>query len=187
MVVQAGAARTVAATDPEAARRAVATVIDTGERAADELDQLLTMLGTTGAEPSPPATARDVHELVREAQRSGLDVELESTGDHAPSRGSSLELSAYRIVQEALTNARKHAPGSHVRVRLRFDSGAVTVRIENDDSTAATADAGALGAGRGLAGMHERVAMFGGRLEAGPRPTGGFVVEALMPLDSVAT
>jgi signal transduction histidine kinase len=183
MVVQAGAARTVAAADPEAAHRAVQTVIDTGRQAAEELHQLLSLLRTGGDEEPSSPSSWDVDDLVNRARQSGLEIELERTGRHAPSAGSSLELSVYRIVQEGLTNVRKHAPGSLVRVHLRFDPRAVAVRIENDGSPGTAADLAALGAGRGLVGIRERVTMFGGRFEAGPGQGGGFVVDALMPLE----
>lgn len=85
-------------------------------------------------------------------------------------------------MQEALTNARKHAPGSQVWVAVHYDHDAVTVRVKNDASRASSSDVGELGAGRGLIGMRERVAVFGGRFEAGPDPGGGFVVDALLPV-----
>jgi len=187
MVVQAGAARTVAATDPVAARGAVGTVIDAGQQAMAELDQLLSLLGDGGAEKIPPPTRRDVEQLISDAQRSGLDVKLERMGSHPLPEGSSLELSAYRIVQESLTNIRKHAPGSSVRVHMLTEPGGVEVRIENDGPPDEPRDLSDYGAGHGLVGMRERVAMFGGRLEAGPRPSGGFLVDAVMRLERTAT
>lgn len=187
MVVQAGAARTVADTDPRAARRAVQTVVDNGDKATAELEQLLALLKTGSTDEPQPAGARDVGELVDHARQSGLAVDLDQSGDRVPAAGGSLELSAYRIVQEALTNARKHAPGSRVSVRVRFESDSVAVRVENEGTTAQALAPSVQGAGRGLVGMRERVAMFGGRFEAGPVPGGRFVVDAWMPLEVVTT
>jgi signal transduction histidine kinase len=186
MVVQAGAARTVAAVDPDAARQATRAVVEAGAEAERELDQLLSLLLAEDAgDPIPPGR-RDVEELITQARESGLDVELDRVGAYEPPAGSSIELSAYRIVQESLTNVRKHAPGARVYVHLRFGPDAVGVRVENERSPASARDVARLGAGHGLLGMRERVAIFGGRLQAGPRGSGGFVVDAVMPLEQVA-
>jgi signal transduction histidine kinase len=185
MVVQAGAARTVASTDPAAARQAIQAVIGTGRQAADELERLLDLLAAGAVHAPQPGGSRDVDELVRRARQSGLDVEFVRTGNFAPPTGSSLELSVFRILQEALTNAHKHAPGACVRVQMTFDTSALVLRVENDESPAQAQDIVSLGAGRGLLGMQERVAMFGGRFEAGPAPGGGFVVDALLPAGGV--
>lgn len=187
MVVQAGAARVVADTDPPSARQAVRTVMDTGEKAAEELEQLLALLRTGGAEQPLSVQAPDLGELVDQARRSGLAVDLDQSGDRAPAAGSTLELSAYRIVQEALTNVRKHAPGSRVSVRVRFEPDSVVVRVENEGPTEPALAPNVPGAGRGLVGMRERVAMFGGRFEAGPVPGDRFVVDAWMPLEVVTS
>jgi signal transduction histidine kinase len=188
MVVQAGAARTVGAADPEVADKAVRVVLDTGRQATQELGQLLTLLSVGDPSQGPPRLGSwDVEDLVAQARQSGLEVELARSGNASPPVGSSLEVSAFRIVQEALTNVRKHAPGSRVAVHVHVERGAVALRIENDPSTSTPADLGALGAGAGLIGMRERVAVFGGRLEAGPRPGGGFVVDALLPREGTAT
>jgi signal transduction histidine kinase len=113
---------------------------------------------------------------VREA---GLPVELEVEGEP---RGLpvGLELSAYRIVQEALTNALKHAGEARATVRVRY--GADSLELEIVDDGAGAADARATGGGHGLVGMRERVALYGGRFEAARRPSGGFTVRALLPI-----
>ena len=187
MVVQAGAARTVVTTDPEAARGAIKAVIDVGDQTMGELDQLLRVLGEADPEDIPDSADRDVERLVMDAQRAGLDVNLERTGSHPLPAGSSLELSAYRIVQESLTNARKHAPGARVRVTMVLDPDQVALRVENDGPEGKPGALGELGAGQGLIGMRERVALFGGSLNAAPRPSGGFAVEAVMRLQGAAT
>jgi signal transduction histidine kinase len=185
MVVQAGAARTVSAIDRDGARRAVQAVLDAGGQAEDELAQLLALL-TDDGQPAPPPGPRDLSDLVTSARSTGQQVELELVGQDALPAGSSVALSTYRIVQEALTNARKHAPGSSVQVQLRCEPHRVSVRIENGPAgrSDGPSELEGLGAGRGLTGIRERVAVFGGRLESGSLPGGGYVVEALMPLEA---
>ncbi|HZC28855.1 MAG TPA: histidine kinase, partial [Gaiellaceae bacterium] len=187
MVVQAGAARTVAGVDPEAARTAIRTTTETGEQAIEELRQLLSLLEARSAEGVRPAVRAGVEELVREARQAGLAVELQETGGRRPRPGSSLELSVYRIVQECLTNVRKHAPGAHVQVRLRYGRDSVVVRVENEAAGAERHELDGLGVGQGLLGMRERVTMFGGRFDAGPTHGGGFIVNAVMPRPEAAT
>ena len=111
---------------------------------------------------------------------AGLEVELEVVGEQ-PELSPALELSAYRIVQEALTNTLRHAGAEHATVTLRFDPDAVTVEVLDDGSAPPSTNGGN---GRGLIGMRERVATFGGRLEAGPDAAGGFRVTARLPLSS---
>jgi signal transduction histidine kinase len=139
-----------------------------------------------GGEERGTSSSRDVHELVEQARGSGLRVQLEVTGSPPPSPGSTVEAFAYRIVQEALTNARKHAPGTSVTVSLRHDPHDIAIRVQDDGPAGAPKDLAALGAGQGLVGMRERVAMVGGRLQAGPNPSGGFLVEAILPREAAA-
>lgn len=141
------------------------------------------MLGDDAARS--PARPRDFEALVRQARQAGLEADLEVEGVQRPAVGSSLEVAAYRIVEESLTNVVKHAAGARAHVRLRFGADAVTVRVENDAAPGA-GDLASVGAGHGLLGMQERVAIFGGRIDAGPRPGGGFVIEAVMPLEEAA-
>jgi signal transduction histidine kinase len=181
MLVQASAARTVAVTDPEAALAAVDVVLASETRATAELDQLLAHLRGLDGQPAP-LPHRDIHELVSEARASGLDVQLEEFGQARPPTGGTVSIFESRIVQEALTNVRKHAPGAHVQVHIRHDPTAVEVRIDNDGGRS-QGELSSLGAGQGLVGMRERVALVGGRFHAGPKQTGGFEVEAVMPLE----
>jgi len=186
MVVQAGAARMVAATDQQAARQAVGVVLDTGQQATGELDELLSLLRgdtTMPASSSPP----NVEELVGQARLAGLDVDLQRVGTEPVAAGSTLEVFEYRLVQEALTNVRKHAPDARVHVRLQHDPDSVVIHVENTPPAATPGALVTLGAGHGLLGMRERVALLGGQLQAEPTQTGGFAVRAVMPRELVET
>jgi len=182
MVVQSEAARMSITMDPAGARQALTTVVAAGERAQHELDQLLALLGPTV--PTASAPIRDIAQLVGEARATGLNVELEEYGRHPDDRTASLALSVYRVVQEALTNVWKHAAGAAVRVQLRYQSDAILLSVENDRASADAHALAASGAGQGLVGMRERVALFGGTFHAGPRAGGGFAVEARIPVQS---
>lgn len=150
--------------------------IETIERAArqsvGEMRRLLGMLRPGEGEPVRQPGLDDLDALVRD---TGLDVDLRVTGERVP-LSPGLELTAYRIVQESLTNALKHAPGASVRATLAYEAGALHIAVEND---APGVPAGT-GTGHGLPGMRERVALYGGTLEAGPGPD-GFAVRARLP------
>jgi signal transduction histidine kinase len=182
MVLQAGAIEVTAA-DPET-RRAAAGLRDAGMQALDELRELVGVFGgeRTGESPSvgPPAPRADLRELVEASAAAGVDVRLACSGD-ADEVPSAVLRTAHRVVQEALTNVHKHAPGGQVRVEVRYGGDAVTVAVSN---TAATADPALrqTGSGSGLRGLRERVAIIGGSLHAGPRPDGGFAVRAELPV-----
>ena len=183
MTVQAGAARTVAATDPAAAVRAMAAVEHAGRQALDELRHLLGVLRPMSVpeatEPQPGLL--EIDPLVEQTRRAGLDVTLTTEGDVTglPAR---VELSAYRIVQESLTNVVKHAgSGARTRVRLANDGSSLLVEVTDDGSGATILP----GAGHGLIGMRERALLLGGSLDAGPGADGGFDVRARLPLDGV--
>jgi signal transduction histidine kinase len=182
MVLQAGAIEVTAA-DPET-RRAAEGLRDAGMQALDELRDLVGVFGgeRTGESPSvgPPAPRADLRELVDASAAAGVDVRLVCDGD-ADAVPSAVLRTAHRVVQEALTNVHKHAPGGQVRVDVRYGSDTVTVAVAN---TAATADPalGPTGSGSGLRGLRERVAIIGGALHAGPCPDGGFAVRAELPV-----
>jgi signal transduction histidine kinase len=182
MVLQAGAIEVTAA--DEGTRRAAAGLRDAGMQALDELRDLVGVFGgqRTGESPSvgPPAPRADLHELVDASAAAGVDVHLDCGGD-ADAVPSAVLRTAHRVVQEALTNVHKHAPGGRVSVDVRYGADAVTVAVTN---TAATADPalGPTGSGSGLRGLRERVAIIGGTLQAGPRPDGGFAVRAELPV-----
>jgi signal transduction histidine kinase len=187
MTVQAGAAKAVAAQDPEGALRAMGAVEEAGRQALEELRHLLGILrpetDPDGLGPQPGLA--DLPRLVEQIRRAGLDVSLATDGVAAelPAR---VDLFAYRIVQEALTNVLKHAgPGAHSRVRLGSDSSGIVIEVL-DDGRGATVlpgldpdDAGARG--HGIVGMRERARLLGGTLDARPRPGGGFSVVAHLP------
>jgi len=178
MVVQAGAARMVAADDPTAAGQAVATVLECGQQAENELQQMVAVL--RGDEAPEPVVDPDLPALVARSRASGLEVALDGSGELPE---GAVQVFAYRLVQEALTNVRKHAPGSTVEVAVREHADGVEVRVENSGTTASSLSGS--GAGHGLIGMQERVDLLGGRLETGPTPRGGFLVRAVLPRELV--
>ncbi|MGA9749878.1 MAG: sensor histidine kinase [Nocardioides sp.] len=181
MVVQADGARYAAAQDPSAATQALATIGDTGRESLTEMRRLLGLLRSdeedTGTRPQPGLV--DLEYLLAEASGSGMRLTTE-IDQPLPDAAPGLGLIVYRLVQEALTNVRKHAgPEPHVRVAVRRLGDGLRITVEDDGRGASARDDGR---GNGVLGMRERVAAVGGSLEAGPRPGGGFRVEALVPL-----
>ncbi|WP_322920828.1 sensor histidine kinase [Nocardioides renjunii] len=178
IVIQADGARYAAAKDPGVAVGTLETISTAGREALTEMRRLLGLLrdGDTGVAPQPGLG--DVRHLVDEARAAGTRVEADLPAP-VPEVPDGVALAAYRIVQEALTNVRKHAgPGATVRVRLAVGR-AVEVEVR-DDGRGAAADTD--GHGLGLVGMRERAAVHGGTLEAGPAAGGGFAVSARLPL-----
>jgi signal transduction histidine kinase len=180
MTVQAGAAKTVAADDPESAALAMHAVEKAGRQALDELRHLLGVLRpeADGETLGPQPGLADVPQLVDQFRAAGLDASLTIDGEQVdlPAR---VDLSAYRIVQEALTNALKHAGSSaRTEVRLHTDDRGVDIEVL-DDSRGVTI---LTGSGHGILGMRERALLLGGRLDVGPRPGGGFQVVAHLPI-----
>lgn len=187
MTVQAGAAKAVATVDPEAARQAMAAVEEAGREALDELRHLLGVLRPDlerdGLGPQPGLA--DLPRLVEQVRRAGLEVSV-ATDDIAP-LAARVELSAYRIVQEALTNVLKHSgPHTATEIHLRHEKrdGAITIEVIDDgrgDTAGAGATVGRSTPGHGIVGMRERALLLGGSLDAEPRPGGGFRVVAVLP------
>jgi signal transduction histidine kinase len=185
IAVQSGVGAHVAKTQPEEAARALAAIEATSRAALTELRRLLGVLRQEG-EPegslAPVPGLADLDALLAEVAKAGLAVRLgvEGTPSQLP---AGVDLSAYRIVQEALTNVVKHAGPARAQVVVGYGDRDVTVEVTDDGRgvTAPTGD-GRAGVGHGLIGMRERVAAFGGDLEAGPRPGGGFRVAARLPL-----
>ena len=180
MGVQAGAARTVLERDPEAATRALAGIEASSRSALDELRHLLETLRTPDAVAAPAdSTVRlsALPDLVAHAAHNGLPTTLTIVGD--PVEPSELtQVNLYRIAQEALTNARRHSgPDAAADVRLRYSADAVELEIANTGRPQPGARPGL-----GLVGMRERAVASGGTLEAGPRPRGGYLVRARLPL-----
>ena len=185
MTVQAGAAKTVAADDPKAALRAMEAVEEAGREALGELRHLLGVLRPEaeldGLGPQPGVV--DVPRLVDQFVEAGLEVSLTMEGESndLPAR---VDLSAYRIVQEALTNVLKHAgPAAHAKVRLSKEDQAVVIEVFDDGQ----GDTVLLGSGHGIVGMRERALLLGGSLDAGPDPSGGFRVAAKLPIEGEQT
>ena len=180
MTVQAAAARDVFEKDPERAREALGSIESTGRAALTELRRLLSAV-REGSQPelAPQPGLGALEELAAQVRRAGLDVQLNVEGERPP-LPAALDLSAYRIVQEALTNTLKHAAATRAWVDVRFGDSEVDVSVR-DDGIGAAANGGA-GSGRGLVGMRERVELFGGQLEAGPRGGSGYAVTARLPL-----
>jgi signal transduction histidine kinase len=176
MVVQAAAAGEIFDTDPQRAREAIGAVEETGRRALNELRRLLGVVADDDAVVDPQPSLDRLGELVERVRAAGLEVELihEGTPGDVP---EGVGLSAYRIVQESLTNTLKHAFASHVTVRVRHSGDAVEVEVTDDGVGAALH-----GEGRGLIGMRERVALYGGELDAGSRAGGGYGVRARIPV-----
>ena len=202
MTVQAGAAKAVAAEDPEGALRAMGAVEEAGRQALDELRHLLGVLrpetGLDGLGPQPGLA--DLPRLVEQTRGAGLDVSLATDGvsGELPAR---VDLFAYRIVQEALTNVLKHAgPGARTEVRLGSDRNGIVIEVVDDGNGSEPPSAAAgpfrpadppvddrqdrrsgRSAGHGIVGMRERALLLGGTLDARPRPGGGFRVVAHLP------
>ncbi|MEU9373586.1 sensor histidine kinase [Streptomyces sp. NPDC048255] len=189
MVVQADGAAYVMDVAPEQAKEALQTISGTGRQALAEMRRLLGVLRTGEPQESedyvPQPDVEQIEVLVEQVRAAGLEVDFEVEG--APRRlPSGVELTAYRIVQEALTNTRKHGgPDAKASVRLVYFDDGLGLLVEDDGRGAAHElyeDGGADGAGHGLIGMRERIGMVGGTLDTGPRPGGGFRISALLPL-----
>ncbi|MEV4099332.1 histidine kinase [Nonomuraea sp. NPDC049649] len=169
-----GVARRQIPADPEQAGRTLLTGEETARQAMAEMRQLLDVLRADGEEADDHSGV-GVARLPVLVEESG-DAELTITGE-AVTLPATVDHAVYRIVQEALTNTRKHAAGARSRVRLAFSPGLVEVEVADDGPGTS-----APGVGLGLAGMAERVSLCGGELKAGPAPEGGFVVRARIPL-----
>jgi signal transduction histidine kinase len=180
MVVQAGAAERVLAGEQPHVREALAAIAGTGRQTVDEMRTVLGVLrGVAPLAPQPGLA--DLEQLVAGVRDAGLPVTLRIEGEPRP-LSQAADLSAYRIVQEALTNALKHAGPARAEVVVRFEAGAVALEVRDTGTGGGQGD----GTGHGLVGMRERVAMFGGELEALPAPGGGFAVRARLPVGAAA-
>jgi signal transduction histidine kinase len=182
MVLQAGAARQVLEREPGRVREPLLSIEESGRQAIAEMRRLLGILRENGGplSLSPQPSLAQLGELAESAERSGLKVDLRVQGE--PDRlPPGLGLTAYRIVQEALTNAVKHARAAHVTVEVHHRDRELELDV-TDDGRATAADGP--GNGHGLIGMRERVAVYGGLLDAGSRPEGGFRVHARLPIDA---
>jgi signal transduction histidine kinase len=179
IVLQAGAERRVIDDENASTREVLETVEQAGRNALTEMRRLLGMLRSDANEPlTPQPGLTDVPTLVMQLREAGLPVELEVEGERRE-LPVGIELSAYRIVQEALTNALKHAGQARAWVKIRYGSDSLELEIADDGIGGASP---AATGGHGLVGMRERVALYGGRLDAGRRPSGGFAVRVLLPI-----
>jgi signal transduction histidine kinase len=200
VVVQAQAALRMLDRDTERTRTVVASIEGTGREALEEMRQLLGVL--RGGEPGHPGDGEDgefdpqpglarLGELVEQMRAAGLPVTLRVEGAKRP-LGAAADLSAFRIVQEALTNTLKHAGPARAEVVLSYGERDLELTVRDDGRGPAAAlgrdqdGAGLRGSGHGLVGMRERVALFDGELTTGPRPGGGYQVRARLPLEVAA-
>jgi signal transduction histidine kinase len=182
IVVQATAADAVLADDPAEARRAIRAVGNTARQALGELRRVLGVVRSDeerSPEFPPQPSLAVLDGLLDQVRAAGLVVDVDVVG-RSRELPAAIELSAYRIVQEALTNTLRHGEARHATVRLSYDSEDLGLEVLDDGGCS---EPTTNGAGHGLVGMRERVATFGGELEAGPSPGGGFRVAARLPLD----
>jgi signal transduction histidine kinase len=187
MVVQTTAARSVAPQDLQRARKALGIVESAGRDALVELRRMVGVL-RRGSDENAGGSVGGLAQLEMLAQRArgaGLEVAVE-VDEHRPALSPGLDLVSYRVVQEALTNAIKHAGPASARVAVRFANGVLELDV-SDTGQRAPAEHRQDGSGHGLLGMRERVALYGGELHAGPRAGGGFEVSARIPLDGTTT
>ena len=185
MVVQADGAAFALDAEPERARQALGAISQAGRQALAEMRHMLDVLrtGDDAAELTPQPGVGQIGDLIGQARDAELAVSFTAEGVPRPLPGGA-DLAAYRIVQESLTNVRKHGgPGVSASVTLRYCEDCLVLRITDDGRGAAAASGGA---GHGLAGMRERVGIYGGTVRAGPRPGGGFEVTATLPFTAPA-
>jgi signal transduction histidine kinase len=186
MVVEASAERRRRPDDPEAVE-SLRSIEQTGRQALTELRRLLGVLRAPGdrSELAPQPTLRELEPMLERLRAQGQDVRMTVVGAPPPELPAGVDLTAYRVVQEALTNVVKHAGEARADVALRYGPRSLEIAVEDDGAGTATASQNG-GGGHGIAGMRERVAMVGGSLRAGPRSEGGFEVVASLPLDGAS-
>ncbi|HET9416600.1 MAG TPA: histidine kinase [Candidatus Limnocylindria bacterium] len=179
IVIQAGGALRALDRRPQDAREALDAIDHTGRQALTDMRRMLGILGETESQEPMPGLDR-LGDLLEQVRSAGLAVELAIEGDRRP-LDPGLELSAYRIIQEGLTNALKHTGGGRARVTVMYESGSLGITVDDERGRGAQEPLEPAHHGRGLVGMRERVAMFGGSFEAAPT-TRGFRVHARLPL-----
>ena len=179
MTVQASAVRRLLRPEQEREREALLIVERTGREALAEMRRMVGVLRRPEEGPvlAPQPSLEHVGRLVEQAREAGLSVELRVEGDPQP-LPAGVDLTAYRLVQEGLTNALKHARAERAQVVVCYGDGNLEVTVSDDGRGAGSGDGG----GHGLVGMRERVAVFGGELEAGPRAEGGYRLRAKLPV-----
>jgi signal transduction histidine kinase len=181
MTVQAGGVRRLMRPEQERERAALEQIEQTGREALAEMRRLLGMLRQPTDQPAfaPQPGMGSLGGLIQQIREAGLPVDYRIEGDPRP-LPPGIDLSAYRIVQEALTNALKHGGPARTEVLVSYGSDALELEIVNEGG--GKVNGGGDGSGHGLVGMRERVALYGGRLESGPRRGGGYAVRALLPV-----
>jgi signal transduction histidine kinase len=184
MVVQASGARRIVAHRPDQAVEVADLIERTGREALVELRQLFgAVRHGEGEDLHGPVGIDRVEELAARARAAGLSVHVHVEGERMQ-LPTGVDLTAYRVVQEALTNTLKHGGGAQASVTVSYEPGEIVLSIL-DDGDGAGGELGELGGGHGLVGMRERVELYGGRLQAGGRPSGGFAVHARLPTRSL--
>jgi signal transduction histidine kinase len=179
MVVQANAGERLATLNPEHAAEAFSSISEAAEEAEAEIDRLVELL--TDSSPRPPTTGlRIVEELVARAEASGVLISCQLSGDIDDLTGGGAD-AAYRIVQEGITNAMKHAPGASIEVAVRGSEDGVAVEVVNGPARSGSSGLEGAGGSHGLAGMRERVTQCDGTFSAGPTPAGGWQLAACLP------
>ena len=183
MTVQASAVRRLLRPDQEREREALLVVEQAGREALAEMRRLVGVLRRPEEAPAlaPQPSLQHLDRLIAQARESGLPVDLRIEGE-ATELPAGLDLTAYRLVQEGLTNAMKHARATRAEVVVRYGDGAVELLVSDNGCGGTDGDGDANSGGHGLVGMRERVAVYGGELEAGPRPEGGYALRARLPL-----
>ena len=179
MTVQASAVRRLLRPEQQREREALLIVEQTGREALAEMRRMVGVLRRPEEAPAlaPQPSLEHLGKLVEQAREAGLPVDLRVEGEPLPIPAG-VDLTAYRLVQEGLTNALKHARAERAQVLVRYTDGDIEVTVSDDGRGARSGDGG----GHGLVGMRERVAVYGGELEAGPRPEGGYRLRAKLPL-----
>jgi signal transduction histidine kinase len=183
IAVQAGAARLASRQDPAVAVRTVSGIEDIARHGLIELNRIVGAMRRDEAEHldrRPQPRLGDLPDLVEGAREAGLEVRLAVTGSPVP-LPAAVELAAYRVVQEGLTNALRYARPAPASVAVSYLGDGLGLEVENDPPPPGAGDRHVRGGGRGLQGLAERAQLLGGSLQAGPRPDGGFAVRAWLP------
>jgi signal transduction histidine kinase len=191
MIVQAGAARRIMSTAPDRAQEALLAVEGGGRAAMSELRHVMGLLSMNGEPPdrcgrdeemTPPPGLSQIPALADRVRETGIPIDLIVTGNRVP-LPPGMDLAVYRVVQEALTNTVKHAVGAQVKIEIHY--APATLRVEVSDTGGSPSASARTGNGRGLIGLRERLAIYGGRLETGRLALGGYRVCAVIPMETV--
>ncbi len=185
MVVQAQGADRIMETDPASAHEALKAIALTGREALDEMHRMVGLLRRPeeDSDLAPQPGLSQLDRLIDQTRETGLQLAVQVTGSVRP-LPAGLDLAAYRIIQEALTNCRKYADGAPMSLLVRYADHGVDIDVMNQGPLQIATGDSMERSGHGLVGMKERVALYGGRFSAGLQPEGGYAVHASLPLDS---